>query len=41
MLMNATEHSQVYNFADENMIIAGGETLDEVAKYIENDTRKQ
>ena len=35
----AIEHSQVCNFADHNTIFACGETLDEVTKYIVNDTR--
>ena len=35
----ATEHSQVCNFADDNTIFACGETLDEVAKCIENDMK--
>ena len=35
----AIEYSQVCNFADDNTIFARGETLDEVAKCIVNDTR--
>ena len=33
----AIEHFQVYNFADDNTIFACGETLDEIAKFIEYD----
>ena len=36
----AIEHSQVCNFADDNTIFACGETLDEVAIYIEDDMRE-
>ena len=35
----AIEHSQVCNFADDNMTFACGETLDEVAKCIVNEMR--
>ena len=35
----AIQHSQVCNFTDDNTIFACGETLDEVAKCIENDMR--
>ena len=35
----AIEHSQVCNFADDNAIFACGETLDEVAKCIENNLK--
>ena len=35
----AIEHSQVCNFADDSTISACGETLDDVAKCIENDMR--
>eukprot|EP00112_Aurelia_sp_Birch-Aquarium-sp1_P000508 Seg1048.12 transcript_id=Seg1048.12/GoldUCD/mRNA.D3Y31 product="hypothetical protein" protein_id=Seg1048.12/GoldUCD/D3Y31 len=36
----AIEHSQVCNFADDNTIFACGETLDEVAICIEDDTKE-
>ena len=36
----AIEHSQIYNFADDNMIFACGETLNGVVKSIEIDIRK-
>ena len=35
----AVEHYQFCNFADDNSIFACGETLDEVAKCIENDVK--